>query len=97
MKYEAWKKYQEEVLIPFYRDELEITYCENCGSEYALSFHHLIRRSAGGQNEKSNIMLLCATCHHKADNATGHVEYNTLLCRKAEKRPFNLPNYFASI
>lgn len=97
MKVAEWTTYQKQVLIPFYEFDLGITCCENCGSSFGVSFHHLIRRSRGGENNLSNIILLCAECHHKADNAVGHVEFNKQLIQKACKRYWVDPEYFVKL
>jgi len=39
--------------------------CYFCGSTYDLEEHHIIARKDGGNNRKSNIMLLCVSCHKK--------------------------------
>lgn len=97
MKAKDWNKFQKDVLIPLYRDELCIEYCEHCGGTFALAFHHLIRRSKGGENDISNIMLLCATCHHEADNGMNHVEFNKILIEEAKLRYWVNSNYFDMI
>lgn len=97
MKANDWNNFQNKVLIPLYEFDLGITCCENCGSTFALAFHHLIRRSKGGQNDISNIMLLCAKCHHEADNGQNHKEFNQMLIDKAKIRYWVDSNYFANI
>jgi 5-methylcytosine-specific restriction endonuclease McrA len=76
-KGKAWQKAKKK-LIAEYKDK-GITYCEACGGNFALSFHHLRRRSKGGGHTFENTVLLCAKCHHKADNAPGHIELNESL------------------
>ena len=85
-KKSEWTHYKYKKLVPLYRDRLKITYCENCGGTFGLNFHHLNRRSKGGENIPENIMLLCQECHHKADNAKGYVEFNEMLKMKAKDR-----------
>lgn len=47
-----------------------ITRCERCGSDWALGFHHLDKRSSGkAQNTFAETRLLCVKCHDL-------VEYN---------------------
>lgn len=86
MKLKTWHDYKNKVLIPLYEHELNITYCENCGGFFGLSFHHLKRRSKKGENTLANIMLLCAKCHHEADNGKDHIIFNARLKEKANKR-----------
>jgi len=70
-----WAKAKKR-LIPEYEDA-GITYCESCGGSYILSFHHLDRRSSGkSQDTFEETRLLCAECHHKADNAAGYKDFN---------------------
>jgi len=67
----ARKRLKEEYL------EKGITVCEYCGSSWALSFHHLDRRSSGrAKNTFEDTRLLCAKCHHRADNAKGYTGFN---------------------
>lgn len=91
MNQKEWNKFIKDVLIPLYEDR---PYCENCGSTFALSFHHLIRRSRGGENNTYNIMLLCGECHHKADNASKYKEFNAMLIQKAGLRSYENKLYF---
>jgi len=47
---------------------------------FALAIHHLDRRSSGNaQNTFEETRLLCADCHHRADQAPGHQEFNEQL------------------
>ena len=51
-----------------------ITSCERCGSGWALSFHHLDKRSSGkAEHTFAGTVLLCPSCHdiceyNKAEN-----------------------------
>jgi hypothetical protein len=46
-------------------------YCQFPGCDYScvdksqINFHHIIPRSMGGSNKKSNLLTLCPTCHTK--------------------------------
>lgn len=49
-----------------------ITYCENCGSTFALSFaHRMKRREYYSQPEKlydfNEVLLLCIPCHEQIE------------------------------
>lgn len=37
--------------------------CECCGAKPGVVLHHKLRRSAGGTNKMSNLMLLAESCH----------------------------------
>lgn len=43
--------------------------CERCGSINGLSFHHIKKRSRGGADISSNLMLLCLECHEAEHGA----------------------------
>lgn len=76
-KTRAWQKAKKRLIKEY--QERGITTCEVCGSDFGLSFHHLKRRSKGGEHTFENTVLLCAKCHHRADNAPGHIEFNESL------------------
>lgn len=72
-------------LIEEYREH-NITTCEgrlinpNCMRTFALSFHHLERRSTGrAEDTFEGTRLLCADCHFRADSAPGYQEFNERL------------------
>jgi 5-methylcytosine-specific restriction endonuclease McrA len=51
------------------RDECRDDECKQCGSsDTLLDTHHIIPVSAGGTNEKWNLMTLCRTCHPTAES-----------------------------
>lgn len=93
MTQKEWNKFQKDVLMPHYEFS-EICWCENCGKNSALSFHHLIRRSQGGENDVNNIMLLCYQCHHRADNGADNVEFTEKLIGLAKQRSWQNFEYF---
>ncbi|MGH9745095.1 MAG: HNH endonuclease [Candidatus Acidiferrales bacterium] len=37
--------------------------CQNCGSSKNLDVHHMIRRSALGDDRETNLITLCRECH----------------------------------
>ena len=37
--------------------------CRNCGSHYNLHVHHIVYRENGGDNSRSNLILVCSRCH----------------------------------
>lgn len=39
--------------------------CGKCRSRSSVQLHHEIRLGAGGSNEASNLIVLCADCHEK--------------------------------
>ena len=41
-------------------------HCVACGSKEHLTQHHLVPRSMGGNDEDSNLLTLCGSCHAKA-------------------------------
>lgn len=55
------------------RDEVRASECEICGKTKedvgrALDVHHIIPIRSGGTNGKWNLMTLCPSCHHTAEN-----------------------------
>ena len=74
-KGKAWAKARKRLKQEYL--ENGITSCEYCGSSWALSFHHRDRRSGGkAKHTFEATRLLCAKCHHRADNAKGYIEFN---------------------
>jgi len=49
--------------------------CENCGTKINLTFHHIIPKSKGGSNDKSNLMILCRRCHNYEHSGKFNFEY----------------------
>jgi hypothetical protein len=45
--------------------------CEKCESSDNIHAHHIIPMSVGGKDELSNVVLLCANCHHKVHSVMG--------------------------
>lgn len=47
--------------------------CADCAAEgrttQATEVHHIVARRDGGQDEESNLMALCKSCHSKRTNA----------------------------
>ena len=39
--------------------------CHTCGRRYDLHVHHLVPRSLGGSNDRSNLLSLCRLCRHR--------------------------------
>jgi 5-methylcytosine-specific restriction endonuclease McrA len=37
--------------------------CRHCGNRQTLDPHHVIYRSAGGENAANNLLTLCRKCH----------------------------------
>ena len=44
--------------------------CRACSQSHGLDVHHVIARSLGGTNDKSNLITLCRDCHASVH---GHV------------------------
>jgi hypothetical protein len=44
-------------------DERDRGRCKGCGETYGLEHHHARYRSAGGKDDKENLVLLCGWCH----------------------------------
>lgn len=54
-------------LIKIYQEK-GITRCEYCHGNFALSFHHLEKRSSGlAKHTFADTRLLCVTCHELAE------------------------------
>jgi len=80
VKPEVWRKARKRLEGEYL--EQGIIRCEYCGGTFGLSLHHLERRSSGkAKNTFKDTRLLCAECHHKADNAPGWKEFNERLKR----------------
>lgn len=84
MKIKEWI-HDRPLLIERYKQE-GITYCEGssfnskCMGDFGLAIHHLDRRSSGkAKNTFEDTRLLCAHCHHRADQAPGFKQFNNLL------------------
>ena len=84
MKAKEWADAKKK-LIPIYKEN-GITTCEgriinpDCMYDFALSFHHLDKRSSGlAENTFEGTRLLCAECHQKADQRPGFHEFNERL------------------
>jgi len=72
-KGKAWIKAKKK-LIERYRQE-GITRCEYCSSVWALSFHHLDKRSSGrAKHTFKETRLLCPACHNIAEYNKGFNE-----------------------
>ncbi len=39
--------------------------CEKCGKKRPLDWHHKVKRSQGGTDERENLIALCRECHLK--------------------------------
>ena len=46
-------------------DLSKIDFCAVCGSKKNLVLHHRIPKIEGGNNDKTNIVVLCEGCHKK--------------------------------
>jgi hypothetical protein len=44
---------------------MKLPFCVACLAKDDLQHHHLITRAEGGGNEETNLITLCAACHHK--------------------------------
>ena len=62
-KGKKWQKARAQ-LVEIYREK-GITRCERCGGTWALSFHHMEKRSSGrAEHTFEATRLLCAECHN---------------------------------
>ncbi len=52
---------------------LEYPNCQLCGKQ-AQDVHHIVYKSAGGNDEAKNLISLCRTCHEYAHH-TGEKDY----------------------
>ena len=80
-KQKEWTKAKARLIQEYI--EKDITSCEarhlndKCLKNLFLSLHHIERRSSNkAQHTFEGTRLLCAECHHLADNAIGHEEFN---------------------
>ena len=62
-----WSKNKPDGCITVYWSEAE-THCWRCGTECKLQRCHIIPDSLGGQDESSNLVLLCPQCHADGPN-----------------------------
>ena len=60
-----WRKLRERILV---RDN---HCCQRCGSEEELQIDHIISRVDGGQNNESNLQVLCKLCNLKKGKKSG--------------------------
>lgn len=74
-KGKAWIK-AKKYLLPRYFQE-GIIRCESCGKDWALSFHHLDKRSSGrAEHTFEGTRLLCGKCHHQVHFGKDAKEFN---------------------
>lgn len=60
------KELRDKILI---RDLYKCSLCEMINSEYGvMQVHHIIPVSSGGEDEETNLICLCRTCHIKVHN-----------------------------
>tara|TARA_Y100001938_G_scaffold28047_1_gene37744 strand:- start:403 stop:717 length:315 start_codon:yes stop_codon:yes gene_type:complete len=77
-----------EVFQDFWWDELTLGQTEqcfmvgldkDCKNWVGTNVHHIKRRKSGGSkclDYEENLAALCSSCHKKADQKTGHKEFN---------------------
>ncbi len=41
----------------------KIARCVKCNTQYKIHYHHIIFRSAGGEDDPDNLLPLCFNCH----------------------------------
>jgi hypothetical protein len=44
---------------------MKLPFCVACSAKDDLQHHHLVTRAEGGSNKETNLITLCAACHHK--------------------------------
>jgi 5-methylcytosine-specific restriction endonuclease McrA len=64
--------------------------CEWCHRAWGTQLHHIKRKSQGGSDDISNLMLVCFSCHHKIHTDITNIrkmkEYiNSEMNKNAEK------------
>lgn len=74
----SWPQIRQAVLA---RDHRSCRMCGGTRSSSDLDVHHLIPRSAGGQDELGNLITLCDGCH-----ATRHPNLHASLARRTIER-----------
>jgi len=84
MKSKDWFRDKKQLIKEYEKNG--ITTCEGssinlkCLHNFALSFHHLDRRSSGNaENTFEATRLLCPDCHQRADQMPGFKEFNEKL------------------
>jgi cytochrome c553 len=55
---------------------MRLEFCVACGSKEDLQHHHLVMRSEGGSDDKTNLITLCTACHHKAHSRQMNGRYS---------------------
>jgi hypothetical protein len=55
---------------------MRLTFCVACGALDDLHQHHVIPRSAGGDDDESNVITLCRDCHFTMHERRSHGRYN---------------------
>lgn len=58
-----------------------LPFCAVCARKGDLHKHHFVPRSLGGEDDQTNILTLCSTCHNII-----HSTSNLSSCRSATKR-----------
>ena len=53
--------------------------CCICGCHYRLELHHMIPLGIGGTNDERNCIILCRTCHEKANKYFKFLYENNML------------------
>lgn len=66
--------------------------CSSCGTKMFLTIHHVIPKSAGGKNDKGNLMVLCRICHdgeHSANSKNKWSEEHIELVMVLKKQGYS--------
>ena len=55
---------------------MKLPFCVACGAKEDLQHHHLVTRAENGSDNETNLITLCAACHHKMHERQIHKVYN---------------------
>ena len=61
-KQDIKKRKNYKIRLKQFRDSKK---CQDCGKGNDLTLHHIIPKEVGGKSIKSNLMILCRSCHNQ--------------------------------
>jgi 5-methylcytosine-specific restriction endonuclease McrA len=83
-EYEYWIRIKDFVIR---RDNFRCQSCKRRLSRNALSAHHIIPRSLGGQDDNDNLITLCDTCHNTIELECVYSRYEIVDRLNPKKNP----------